>query len=190
MNLVLRASAEIFQKLGDWTEQRLHFQSCMLKRFSPSYTSTWKQLPGFVGLSPRQQPGKQTCIFARGSIVPEPPAQPPALAHAWLCPRVHTDLLPQPSSRVKPGHVFQQNFLFFWGFIIDVTMVPTFSSGLKSKECRCSQIKEIFQLQTRSTKGHWLFLFLVFIYYICAEGQVLIMLHSPQISSTYSTASQ
>jgi len=62
-------------------------------------------------------------------------------------------------------------------------MVSIFSSGLKRKEHRCVQIKGIFQLQTHCTKGHWLFSFLVFIYYICVEGQVLIVLHSPQTSS-------
>lgn len=67
----------------------------------------------------------------------------------------------------QTGTQFQQKFPFFWGFIIDVTMVPIFSSSLKSKEHCCVQIKGIFQSQTHSTKGHWLFSYLVFIYSIC-----------------------
>lgn len=44
----------------------------------------------------------------------------------------------------QAGILFQQSFLFFGGFIIDVSMVPIFSSGLKSKQHCSVQIEGIF----------------------------------------------
>lgn len=57
----------------------------------------------------------------------------------------------------QAGTLFQQSFLFFWGFIIDVSMVPIFSSGLESKQHFNVRIEGTFQLQTHSTKGLWIY---------------------------------